>query len=309
MGPPVFEIIGKTNFDFIGMRKVTLVISGTLVILGLFAIIQIARGAANLGIDFVGGTSVQLKFDRVISIDAARRALADHDFPNAELQEITVGNKLLIRVKEKNTIEEKVAARIVETFEVEFPENNFVVDSSTEIGPTIGQALQKKALIAIFFSAVGIILYIAARFEFRFGVAATVATFHDVLAVLGIFYLLDKEISLMLVTALLTLAGYSLTDTVVVFDRIRENLRFRRRETLEQILNNGINQVLSRTLVVSLTVLLVLLALFFFGGEVIHDFSFALLIGVVIGNYSSIFVASPILLAWKGSHGKLLRRT
>lgn len=305
----MFEIIGKTNFDFIGMRKYTLIFSGTLVILGFITLIQIGRGAANLGIDFSGGTSVQLKFEKALPIDEARKALADHDFPDAELQEITAGNKLLIRVKEQNTIEQKVAERIVETFKADFPDNNFVVDSSTEIGPTIGQALQQKALVAIFFSAVGIILYIAARFEFRFGVAAAIATFHDVLAVLGIFYLLDKEITLMLVTALLTLAGYSLTDTVVVFDRIRENLRYRKRETLEQILNNGINQVLSRTLVVSLTVLLVLVALFFFGGEVIHDFSFALLIGVIIGNYSSIFVASPILLAWKGSQGKLLRRT
>ncbi|HEY5648861.1 MAG TPA: protein translocase subunit SecF [Nitrospiria bacterium] len=304
----MFEIIGKTNFDFIGKRKYTFVFSGILVFLGLLTIIQISRGAAKLGIDFAGGTAVQLKFEKPIPIDDARSALSEHGFPDAELQEITDGNKLLIRVKEDNTIEEKVAVRIVDIFGSEFSDNHFVMDSSTEIGPTIGAALQRKAMIAIFFSAIGIILYIAARFEFRFGVAAAIATFHDVLAVLGIFYILDKEITLLLVTALLTLAGYSLTDTVVVFDRIRENFRFRKRESLEQILNNGINQVLSRTLVVSLTALLVLIALFFFGGEVIHDFSFALLIGVVIGNYSSIFVASPILLMWKGGQGKLLRR-
>lgn len=305
----MFEIIGKTNIDFIGMRKYTFIFSGLLVFIGLVTIVQIGRGKANLGIDFVGGTSVQLKFENPIPIDAARSALSDGGFPNAELQEITVGNKLLIRVKEDNTIEEKVAGRIVEIFETEFSANSFVVDSSTEIGPTVGADLQKKALIAIFFSAIGIILYIAARFEFRFGVAAAIATFHDVLAVLGILYIMDKEITLLIVTALLTLAGYSLTDTVVVFDRIRENFRFRKRESLEQILNNGINQVLSRTLVVSITILLVLVALFLFGGEVIHDFSFALLVGVIIGNYSSVFVASPILLLWKGSQGKLLRRS
>jgi preprotein translocase subunit SecF len=183
-----------------------------------------------------------------------------------------------------------------------------VVDSSTAIGPTIGQELQKKAVIAIVFSMIGIVLYIAVRFEFRFGVAAAIATFHDVLAVLGVLYLLDKEITLLIVTALLTLAGYSLTDTVVVFDRIRENLKYRRRESLEQVINGGINQVLSRTIVVSLTVVLVLIALFFFGGEVIHDFSFALLVGVIVGTYSSIFVASPVLVIWKGSRGKLLNR-
>jgi preprotein translocase subunit SecF len=147
------------------------------------------------------------------------------------------------------------------------------------------------------------------RFELRFGIAAAIATFHDVFAVLGIFYLLDKEITLLIVSALLTLAGYSLTDTVVIFDRIRENLRVRRRDPLEQVINNGINQVLGRTIVVSLTVILVLVGLFFFGGEVIHDFSFALLLGVIIGTYSSIFVASPILLLWKGAAGRLLKRT
>jgi preprotein translocase subunit SecF len=211
-------------------------------------------------------------------------------------------------VKQKNTIQEDSANRIVQIFEKEFSANRFVVDSSTAIGPTIGQELQKKAVIAVVFSMIGIILYIAVRFEFRFGVAAAIATFHDVLAVLGVLYLLDKEITLLIVTALLTLAGYSLTDTVVVFDRIRENLKYRRRESLEQVINGGINQVLSRTIVVSLTVVLVLIALFFFGGEVIHDFSFALLVGVIVGTYSSIFVASPVLVIWKGSRGKLLNR-
>jgi preprotein translocase subunit SecF len=172
-----------------------------------------------------------------------------------------------------------------------------------EIGPTIGQKLQQDALLAITLSMIGIMLYIASRFEFRFGAAAAIATLHDVLAVLGIFYLLDKEITLLLVTALLTLAGYSLTDTVVVFDRIRENLKVRRRETFENIINNAINQVLSRTVVVSLTVILVLIPLTVGGGEVLHDFSLALLLGVIIGTYSSVFVASPLLALWKTPTG------
>ncbi|MGH7252525.1 MAG: protein translocase subunit SecF, partial [Nitrospiraceae bacterium] len=152
------------------------------------------------------------------------------------------------------------------------------------------------------------ILYIAARFELRFGVAAAVATFHDVLAVLGAFYVLDKEITLLVVTALLTLAGYSLTDTVVVFDRIRENLRLRRRDGIVAVINSGVNQVLSRTIVTSLTVVLVLIPLALAGGEVLHDFSLALLWGVIVGTYSSVFVASPVLVIWPGGEGRLLKR-
>ncbi|HEY5594697.1 MAG TPA: protein translocase subunit SecF [Nitrospiria bacterium] len=304
----MFEILGKTKIDFIGKRNYAFIFSGVLALLGLLTLVQMGRGQANLGIDFAGGTAVQLKFEQAIQIDEARRVLSDNGFPDAELQEFTNGNKLLIRMKQQNTIQEDVANRIVQIFEEEFSMNRFVVDSSTAIGPTIGQELRKKAVVAIVFSMIGIILYIAVRFEFRFGIAAAIATFHDVLAVLGVLYILDKEITLLVVTALLTLAGYSLTDTVVVFDRIRENLKYRRRESLEEVINGGINQVLSRTIVVSLTVVLVLIALFFFGGEVIHDFSFTLLVGVLVGTYSSIFVASPILAVWKGSRGKLLKR-
>jgi preprotein translocase subunit SecF len=304
----MFEIVGKTNIDFMGKRKVALAISGVLVLLGLLTVIQISRGAANLGIDFAGGTAVQLKFDNPIAIDAARKALGKHGLNDAELQEFSQDNKLLVRVKTEGTIEEKIADQIVQVFEQEFANNKFVVDSSTEIGPTIGHRLQQDALLAITISLIGIILYVATRFELRFGVAAAIATFHDVLAVLGIFYLLDVEITLLVVTALLTLAGYSLTDTVVVFDRIRENLRGRRRDSVLTIINNGINQVLSRTLVTTLTVVLVLLPLTLFGGEVLHDFSFALLLGVLIGTYSSIFVASPLLMVWQGGEGRLLSR-
>ncbi len=304
----MIELLGKTNIDFTGKRKFAFIFSGILVSLGLVALIAIAMGKANMGIDFAGGTAVQLKFDHPVKIEEARQTLEKNGLKEAELQNFSEGNKLLIRIKKQTAIQEKAAERIVAIFTKEMPDNHFVVDSSAEIGPTIGQKLQKDALLAVGIAMFGIILYIAFRFEFRFGVAAAIATFHDVLGVLGIFYILNHEITLLIVTALLTLAGYSLTDTVVVFDRIRENLRFRHKESLDQIINKGINQVLSRTIVVSLTVFLVLLALFFFGGEVIHDFSFALLLGVIIGTYSSIFVASPILVIWKGSKGKLLGR-
>ena len=304
----MIELVGKTNIDFMGNRNLALYVSGFLVILGLIASIQIARGAANLGIDFAGGTAVQLKFDNPIGIEESRQVLTAHGLQEAELQEFTQDNKLLIRVKTEGTIEQNVANQIVDLFAKEFTNNHFVVDSSTAIGPTIGHRLQQDAMLAITISLIGIIIYIASRFELRFGVAAAVATFHDVLAVLGLFFLFDKEISLLVVTALLTLAGYSLTDTVVVFDRIRENLKSRRRDSIATIINNGINQVLSRTLVTTLTVVLVLVPLTLFGGEVLHDFSLALLLGVLIGTYSSIFVASPLLLLWPGGEGRLLSR-
>jgi len=304
----MIEILGKTSIDFMGWRRYSFALSGLLVLLGIIALIQIGRGSANLGIDFAGGTAVQLKFEKPVSIEKAREILLKSGLAEVELQEFTSDNKLLVRVKAKTTIEEKVAEKVLEAFRKNFPDNPFVVDASTEIGPTIGQKLQKDALIAIGISMLGIILYVAARFEFRFGVAAAIATFHDVFAVLGIFYFLDKEITLLIVTALLTLAGYSLTDTVVVFDRIRENLKLRHRDPLDVIINKAVNQVLSRTVVVSLTVILVLIPLTLFGGEVLHDFSLALLMGVIVGTYSSVFVASPLLILWKGTPGKLLRR-
>jgi preprotein translocase subunit SecF len=304
----MMEIVGQTSVDFMGKRNIAFAVSSVLVFLGILAVVGILAGWANLGIDFAGGTAVQLKFDQSLGIEEARKALQTHGLSEAELQEFPQDQKLLIRVKTETTIEDEISKQIIEAFQKEFPNHGFVVDSSTSIGPTIGKKLQEDALIAIVLSLVGIILYIAVRFEFRFGVAAAIATFHDVLVVLGIYFLLDKEITLLVVTALLTLAGYSLTDTVIVFDRIRENLRRRRRETVSDIINNGINQVLSRTLVTTLTVVLVLVPLTLFGGEVLHDFSLALLLGVMVGTYSSIFVASPLLLLWPGAEGKLLSR-
>lgn len=294
------EILGKTNIDFIGFRKYAFMLSGIFIALGIFALIQLATGQANLGIDFSGGTAVQLKFEKPLQMDKARHALEVYGFKDSELQHFTEGNKLLIQVKKSTTIPlGKVADKIVEVFTKEFKDNKFVVESSTEIGPKVGKNLQHDALIAVIISAIGMIIYLAWRFEFSFGVAAAIATFHDVLTVLGIFNILGKEVNLLLVTALLTLAGYSLTDTVVIYDRIRENLRLRPRDHLGDVMNRSINEVLSRTVVTALTTFLACLSLFFLGGEVIHDFSFALLIGICVGTYSSIFVASPIVYEWR----------
>ncbi|MDH5527358.1 MAG: protein translocase subunit SecF [Nitrospirota bacterium] len=294
------EIIGQTNIDFLGKRKIAFLVSGILITLGLVAVVRIVTGTANLGIDFAGGTSVQLHFQHAVPMEEAREILAGAGI-QADLQNFTGTGKLLIRIKGDATIEENLGTKVRAVFREALPDNPFVLDSETEIGPTIGDRLQKDAALAIFLSFVGIVIYIAMRFEFRFGVAAAVATFHDVLAVLGLFLLMGNEVNLLLVTALLTLAGYSLNDTVVVYDRIRENMRKRHGESLEELMNRGINQVLSRTVVTTLTTLLVLITLTLWGGEVLHDFALALLLGVLVGNYSSIFVASSMVLVWRGS--------
>ncbi len=296
------EFIKKTNIDFIGKRRISFIISGIIALMGIIGIIQISRGAANMGTDFTGGTVLQMKFDKQMSMDDARKALLKYGLePN--LQEIKDGNKLLIKIGKANLALGKVAGTVQDIFRKEFPANKFVVESSMEIGPSIGEKLRNDTLIAIVVSMLGIVIYIAWRFDFKFGVAATVATFHDVLAMFAVFYLLNLEIDLLFITACLTIAGYSLTDTVVVFDRIRENMRKNLKEPLPAVFNLSINEVLSRTIITSLTVFLAAMSLVLFGGEVIHDFSFALVIGVIVGTYSSVFVASPLVVIWE-SRGK-----
>jgi preprotein translocase subunit SecF len=295
----MLQILHKTNIDFMGWKNVSFTVSALLIALGIMGMVQISRGKANLGIDFVGGTTVQLNFKEHVPIDKARTVLDKNGFQGASIQEVGEGNKILIRLRESEGTSDKVQ----NLFRQDFPSNPFEVDSIVEIGPVIGKALQRDALVAISVSLVAIIIYIALRFEFKFGVAAAIATIHDVLAVLGIFYVLHKEINLLIITALLTLAGYSLTDTVVVFDRIRENLKRNRRDPLPKLVNSSINEVLSRTIITSLTVVLVLIPLVIFGGDVLHDFSIALLMGVIVGTYSSVFVASPILVVWQAKSG------
>ena len=298
----MLQILHKTNINFMGWKNISFTVSGLLIALGIVGLIQVSRGKANLGIDFVGGTTMQLSFKDQMPVEKARTAL-DKGFMGASIQEVGEGNKILIRVRES----EGTSDKIQNLFRQEFPGNAFEVYSIQEIGPVIGQALQQQALLAVTVSIIGIIIYIAFRFQFKFGVAAAIATVHDVLAVLGVFYILHKEINLLIITALLTLAGYSLTDTVVVFDRIRENLKRSRKDPLPKLVNDSINEVLSRTIITSLTVVLVLVPLVLFGGDVLHDFSLALLMGVIVGTYSSVFVASPVLVVWHvKAGGKLI---
>jgi SecD/SecF fusion protein len=301
------QFLKKPAVNFIGYRKYAFVFSGILVLLGLIAFVQIYRGEANLGVEFSGGTMSQFKAAQPFRLDRVRAALIQRGFKDLELQQVTNENILLVRAKKSETEVSKLTEQIGKALQEDFSEHRFVLESQAEIGSSVSRALQKAALIAISISLAGIILYLAWRFELRFGVAAAIATFHDVLAVLGIFYLLNKEITLLIVTALLTLAGYSLTDTVVVFDRIRENMGREGKREFGQVINQSINEVLTRTIITTLTVFLVLLALYFLGGVVIHDFALALLIGVLVGTYSSIFVASPLVYIWPAKKGKEIK--
>jgi preprotein translocase subunit SecF len=294
----MIELIKNPNINFLGKRNIAFIISGILSIIGIIAIVQIATGRANLGIDFAGGTAIQLKFEKNVALHDVRLALENSGLKDFDLQDLPTENKILIRVKKTEQEFGQVSETITGSISQKLPDYAYVIDSTTVIGPKVGGRLRADAAQAVAIAVIGILIYVAFRFQFRFGVGATVATFHDVLAVLGIFFLIGKEINLILVSALLTIAGYSLTDTVVVFDRIRENLKLRQKDSVETVINSSINEVLSRTIITSLTVLMTSLALFFFGGEVLHDFSLAMIMGVIIGTYSSIFVASPVVLLW-----------
>jgi preprotein translocase subunit SecF len=305
----MFRIIGETHIDFIGFRKYAFALSAILVVLGIVGLFMIATGKANLGIDFAGGVMVTGYFEKPVEIDNLRSALVA-EFPDAEitnLKDFEKPNAFIIKTKRPETEAEgkQRLETLKKTIEEDFPGNAFTIVSEHIIGPAVGETLRKDAQKAVLLSLFGIIVYIWIRFDFRSGIAATIATFHDVLAVLGIFWLLGLEFDLLIVTALLTLAGYSLTDTVVVYDRIRENLRkFRTKGEFTKAVNSSINEVLSRTINTSLTTLLVVTTLFFFGGEVLRYFALALILGVLVGTYSSVFVASPIVVEWEARKPK-----
>jgi preprotein translocase subunit SecF len=296
----MIELLKKTNIDFMGKKYYAFVLSGIILVLGIIAVVQIARGTANLGIDFTGGTAVQIKFEKPFALSDVRKALEDGGLKDVDLQDMPVEKKVLIRVKKEEEMLGGFSEKIVSILSQRFTDQKLVVESTTEIGPKVGKRLRKDALWAIMAATAGLLIYIAFRFQFRFGIGATIATLHDVLAVLALFYILNREINLVIVAALLAIAGYSLTDTVVVFDRLRENLKARQRDPVAVVVNQSINEVLSRTVITTLTTLLAALALFFLGGEVIHDFALAIITGIVVGTYSSIFIASPIVLLWKG---------
>jgi SecD/SecF fusion protein len=290
-----FELVHKSNFNFMGVRKIAFAISIALSLLGVIAFIQIARGHANMGIDFSGGSMLQYKTDKAFALQDVRSALAANGFAGVDLQQVTNENRLIVKIKASEEKVGNLSDRITAVLAKEQADKGFSLESKSEIGSSVSADLRSKALLSVGLSMLAIILYLGLRFDFQFGLAATVATFHDVLIVLGVCWLMDMEMTLLIITALLTLAGYSLNDTVVIFDRIRENMEKHDDLGLHDIINISINQVLARSIITVLTVLLTVTCLFFFGGATIHDFSFALLIGLLVGTYSSIFVASPLL--------------
>ncbi len=305
----MFRIVPDTNINFIGARKIAFMISGALVALGLFAFVMVWTGKANLGIDFAGGVMVYGAFDQPVETGQLRAAIAPvvPDAQITKLENFQKPNAFIVKTKRPDQ-EGQGQARLdamESAISNAFPGNNFAIVSEHIIGPAVGQTLRSDAQKAVLLSLFGIIIYIWLRFDFRSGIAAAIATFHDVLAVLGIMFLMGFEFDLLMVTALLTLAGYSLTDTVVVFDRIRENLKkWRTKGEFAQAVNRSINEVLSRTINTSGTTLAVALSLFLLGGEVLRTFSLAMVLGVVVGTYSSIFVASPIVVEWEARSPK-----
>ena len=295
------EFIRNTHFNFLGKKKYSFVISSILVILGIIEVIMMALGLARIGIDFTGGLSMQLLFKHKIALPVVRKALTSSGFKDIKIIKLTGKNEIIIKTKAANSNIRKYAKDLQTVVKKSMPGNAFKVISSEEVGPSVGRSLTKDAIVAIIIAIVAIILYITWRFEFRFGLAAGIGLAHDVLALLGIIFIFDKEITLLVITALLTVAGYSLTDKVVVFDRIRENLNLAKEKNkainLVDLVNKSINEVLTRTVVTALTVFLVVLSLFFLGGLVLHDFAFTLLSGILIGTYSSMFIASPVMVA------------
>jgi preprotein translocase subunit SecF len=297
----MIELVKNPKYDFMSIRNYAFMVSAVLLILGVIGIVQIFRGHANLGIDLAGGTSIQIKFQKPFAMSEIRSLLAQGGHGGATLQGVERENILLIKLRSETGREERmVADPVLKLLRDKLPGNPFTVESVSEIGPAIGHKLRKDATWALGISALAIIIYLAWRFEFKFGVTAAIATFHDVFAMVGIFWALGIEQDLLFITALLTIGGYSLTDTVVIFDRIRENIRLRKRSTFSETINLSVNDVLSRSLVTSLTLMLAVLALLFFGGDVLHNFALALVIGLLIGSYSSVFVAGPMLVLWRG---------
>ena len=297
------QMIGKTGFDFMGVRKIAFACSSALVVLGLIAFVQILRGHANMGVDFTGGTLLQYRTAAPFSLEEVRGHLRDQGFTGIDLQQVTSENQLIVKVKQSEEKIGNLSDRITTSLAGKEFGAGFTLESKSEIGASVSADLRSKAIISVVLSMLGVIAYLALRFDFRFSVAATVATLHDVLAVLGICWLAGKEINLLIITALLTLAGYSLNDTVVIFDRIRENMHKEGAGSFYQIINDSINQVLGRSFITGLSVLFCLTSLFFFGGATLHDFSFALLVGIAVAFFSSVFVASPLLVL-QGDHTK-----
>ncbi len=309
------ELFRGVNIDWLGKKWYFLAFSLIFSVAGIGSLLFWHH--LPLDVDFQGGTQVRVKFDHKPDVDRIRVA-ADHaGLKDTHIQSFTSAassaassNEVLISLPQRDTKEASLdagRAAIVNALETNYPENKAEIRSVEIVGPQVGSALRNQALLATVYSLAGMLVYLWFRFELIYGVAAVVAVFHDTLITVGFFSLFNMEISLTVIAAILTLIGYSMNDTIVVFDRIRENLATSRRENLADVVNRSINQTLSRTVLTSGLTFLTVLSLFFFGGEVLHPFSFALVVGILIGTYSSIAVAAPMLVAyqqWRTEKGR-----
>ena len=296
-----FELLPPgLDIDFVGLRFKMLIFSWALIAIGMMSIYL--KGGLNYGIDFAGGTMVHVKFDQVASVSDVRAALTSPALREVVVQNVGKESKeFQVRVLGADQGgSSQVADAIKSGLREKFGEGTYEILRVETVGPKVGRDLWRDAILAVLVATLIMGAYIAARFELRFGIGAAVALLHDVLMTLGALSIANMEFDLTTVAALLTVVGYSVHDTVIVSDRIRENMRKMRRETLARIINLSINETLSRTLITSGTAILVTAALFLLGGTVIHSFAFALLVGFVVGTYSSIYVASPIVLYLEG---------
>ena len=292
------------NIDFVNRKRIALICSLVVALIGIGSLV--IKGGPLYGIDFAGGTLVQVKFDVAPDIGEIRDALGEKGLGSSVIQSLGE-DKVAVRVKSEegqaDTASEDVFAVLAERFGAD----SVSLELVEMVGPQVGADMRRKGILSILYAMVGILIYITLRFQFRFALGAIAALVHDITITVGIFSLFDKEFTLPVIAALLTIIGYSLNDTIVVYDRIRENIRRSPKEKLALVVNTSINQTLSRTILTSGTTLIVVACLFVLGGEVIHDFSFALIVGVLIGTYSSIYIASPVLLL--GGKGESAART
>jgi preprotein translocase subunit SecF len=310
------EFFRGVNVDWLRLKWYFLAFSMIFSVAGIVSMgmhMRTIHSPVPLGVDFKGGTQVQAQFQRTPDVDKIRQATSAAGIKDATIQLIKAvdqpsSNEVLISLPEQQDEASLDAGRqqIVDALQAHY-DNPFTVRNVMIVGPTVGKQLEKQALLATLYSMAGMLVYLWFRFQLIYGVAAVVACFHDTLITVGAFALTNQEISLTVIAAILTLVGYSMNDTIVVFDRIRENLRLSRRESLPDVVNRSINQTLSRTVLTSGLTFLTVLSLYIFGGQVLRGFSFALVVGILIGTYSSIAIAAPMLVAWqewRASRGK-----
>lgn len=284
------RLLKNVDFDFLGKRRIAAMLSGGVILVGLLSLLS--KGGPVLSIDFTGGTLAQIQFTNPIEVSDLRDRLLAQGFNRPAIQRFGTENEILIRVPVEES-GENTSQRL----RAAFAGLDFEIRRMESVGPKIGGELKWAALKSIFFALLGILIYISIRFDRYYALGAVVALAHDVLITLGIFSLLNLELDLAIIAAFLTIVGYSLNDTIVVFDRIRENVRNDRKADFFTTVNRSVNETLSRTVITSLTTFTVVLTLYLIGGEVIKYFAFALIIGIIVGTYSSIYVASPLMAA------------